>query len=235
VYISTGGGGLTNNTERLRTKQRILFSAAELFSIKGYTETTLRELAETVGLKASSLYNHFPSKNAILEYMLADYAAKNAGAKVSDEEIYTTLQKDSTAEGIMACLRLSFPSDFLEHYIKVLGVILQEQYRNPIVRKFVSEDIIFNSENVVKKIIRTLIILKRLRSDEDADFWAKMHSSLVYAFASRSMLGIGDNSPGFSGLSLIDMLKNMYDILLNTRGIAADNTAEIDEGSRMWA
>ena len=211
---------MNNNAEDITTKQKILFFAAELFAGKGYTETTLRELAEAVGVKASSLYYHFPSKNAILEYMLEDYAAHNTGAKIRDQAIYEKLKEDPTAEGIMACFRLSYPDDMVDYYLKVLGVILQEQYRNPIIRKFIIEDIFTNSENVAKLIVHTLISLEKLRADEDADFWAKMHSSLLYTFSSRFMLGIGDNSPDFTGLSLTDMLKNMYDMLLKTRGIA---------------
>jgi AcrR family transcriptional regulator len=219
VYNNAEGDGMPDNTEKISTRQKILFSAADLFAMKGYTETTLRELADAVGVKASSLYNHFESKNAILEYMLEDYAAQNAGPKMREQAIYAKLKEDPTAEGIISCLRLSFPVGMVDYYTKLLGVILQEQFRNPIVRKFVIEDIFTNSENVVKQIVNTLIILKKLRADEDADFWAKMHSSLLYTFSSRFMLGIGDNSPEFFGLTLTDMLKNMYDLLLKTRGI----------------
>jgi AcrR family transcriptional regulator len=49
-----------------RTEQRILEVATELFYEKGYHATTMREVASGVGIKAGSLYNHFPSKEELL-------------------------------------------------------------------------------------------------------------------------------------------------------------------------
>ena len=46
------------------TKQRILDKALELFSAKGYDSVSVGEIAKAVGIKAPSLYNHFPSKQA---------------------------------------------------------------------------------------------------------------------------------------------------------------------------
>jgi AcrR family transcriptional regulator len=43
-------------------KQRILEAAACLFRDKGYSATSMRDLAGAVNLKASSLYNHISSK-----------------------------------------------------------------------------------------------------------------------------------------------------------------------------
>lgn len=47
-------------------KQKILEAAARLFREKGYTATSMRDLAQAVNLKASSLYNHINGKEHIL-------------------------------------------------------------------------------------------------------------------------------------------------------------------------
>lgn len=55
------------NTTIEKTKRQIIFeAAAKLFRDKGYSATSMRDLAETVHLKASSLYNHIGSKEEIL-------------------------------------------------------------------------------------------------------------------------------------------------------------------------
>ena len=56
-----------NEPEKISTRQKILDCAIDLFATKGYTETTVRELAAAVGVKEASIYNHFSSKNSILE------------------------------------------------------------------------------------------------------------------------------------------------------------------------
>lgn len=48
------------------TTGRIVDEATALFSQKGYHATTMRELAAAVGIKAASLYNHFPGKEDVL-------------------------------------------------------------------------------------------------------------------------------------------------------------------------
>ena len=48
------------------TEQRIVEAATALFSEKGYHATTMREVAAAVGIRAGSLYNHFPGKQELL-------------------------------------------------------------------------------------------------------------------------------------------------------------------------
>jgi AcrR family transcriptional regulator len=48
------------------TRETIRAVALELFSTKGFEQTSLREIAERVGLTKASLYYHYPSKQALL-------------------------------------------------------------------------------------------------------------------------------------------------------------------------
>ena len=57
------------------TKQRILEKSLELFSTKGYDAVSVGEIAKAVGIKAPSLYNHFPSKQAIFDAILETTSA----------------------------------------------------------------------------------------------------------------------------------------------------------------
>ncbi len=50
----------------MNTKEKIFDVALDLFSKKGYDSVSLREIAEEVGIKKSSIYSHFSSKEAIL-------------------------------------------------------------------------------------------------------------------------------------------------------------------------
>jgi len=51
----------------------ILASAAELFARKGVAATTVREIADAVGILSGSLYHHFESKDAIVAEILTGY------------------------------------------------------------------------------------------------------------------------------------------------------------------
>lgn len=52
------------------TRAAIVAAAARLFAEKGYADCTLREIAGAAGMKAGSVYYHFPSKDEILVEVL---------------------------------------------------------------------------------------------------------------------------------------------------------------------
>lgn len=52
------------------SRQQILDVSAKLFRARGYTETSLRDIAGLVGMKAGSLYYHFASKEELAAEVL---------------------------------------------------------------------------------------------------------------------------------------------------------------------
>jgi len=52
------------------TRERIRLEAATLFSEQGFNGTSMAELASAVGITKSSLYHHFPSKQALLSEII---------------------------------------------------------------------------------------------------------------------------------------------------------------------
>jgi len=59
---------------KINRKAQICEQAAILFKEQGYKATTMRDLAEKVGLQVSSLYSHFSSKEAMLQQICMDNA-----------------------------------------------------------------------------------------------------------------------------------------------------------------
>lgn len=71
-------------------KQQIMEAAAQLFRDKGYSATSMRDLAQAVHLQASSLYNHISSKQEILcEICFSNAQRFNAGI-IAVEEKYSS-------------------------------------------------------------------------------------------------------------------------------------------------
>ncbi|ULQ60311.1 TetR/AcrR family transcriptional regulator [Brucepastera parasyntrophica] len=64
--------------ERRNTKQLILDEALELFSVSGYDGVTVKDIADAVGIKDSSLYKHFKSKQEIYDSLLEEMDARFA-------------------------------------------------------------------------------------------------------------------------------------------------------------
>jgi AcrR family transcriptional regulator len=58
------------------TRERIQSVALELFAEHGYQQTSLREIAERLGVTKAALYYHFKSKEDIVRSFTEDYAAE---------------------------------------------------------------------------------------------------------------------------------------------------------------
>ena len=74
-------------------KEVILANAAALFRKKGFKATSLRELADTMGIEAPSLYNHISSKAELLQDIcfnvgkdFTTYLEEMVSAKINPEE-----------------------------------------------------------------------------------------------------------------------------------------------------
>jgi AcrR family transcriptional regulator len=65
---STATRAAANNESSTAT--RILDVAEELFAARGFAAVSVREIAGRVGLNQASIYNHFPSKQALYESVL---------------------------------------------------------------------------------------------------------------------------------------------------------------------
>src|ERR1700678_2527192 len=69
--------------KRERGKQRVaslLDAGAALFAEKGYEATTMTEIAQRSGAAIGSLYQFFPSKDALAEALFNRYAERTATA-----------------------------------------------------------------------------------------------------------------------------------------------------------
>ena len=76
--------------KRERGKQRVaalIDAGAELFAEKGYEATTMTEIAQRAGAAIGSLYQFFPSKEALAEALFNRYAERAAASFARVEEL----------------------------------------------------------------------------------------------------------------------------------------------------
>jgi len=212
VSISSNNG--EEEQAKVSTRVRIVRSAVTLFAEKGYTETSIRELANAGGFHQSNIYYHFASKNGILQYILKDFA-EHSFENFTREEITAKLLLDPTPDAIISCMSLDFPKGLEQYFLKILCVLQQEQHRNAQVRAFMI-DFIRAAERFVGITVEILKEMKLIRQDTDPDYWSKIVSSIAYAFSSRYALGISESFPGYVGMTMTELLKNTFHLLMTT-------------------
>jgi AcrR family transcriptional regulator len=99
--------------KRARGKQRVaalIDAGAELFAEKGYESTTMTEIAQRAGAAIGSLYQFFPSKEALAEALFDRYAERAGAAFARVEELAQGLSPAELAD-LLIDYKLALRSD----------------------------------------------------------------------------------------------------------------------------
>ena len=110
-------------TRSIKTKEKILDTAYQLFCKKGYYKTTTNEIAKVAGVSIGSLYSYFKDKDTIFMEILGRY--NESFAKVQSEltqnmDVYRTDKKAWLREFIKSMIAVHEISKELNHEMKFL-------------------------------------------------------------------------------------------------------------------
>jgi len=135
----------------LRTKEKILDASLHLFSHNGFKETTVRDIANHIGIKQGALYNHFKNKDDILR-TLVESLTSSAIVTLFDEEKqknndpkYLYKEGKKLLNSIANTFRLL---SFDKRNEALFKLLMQELYKSPEIRETYNE--YFYQENVKK-------------------------------------------------------------------------------------
>lgn len=136
----------------MNTKEKIFDVSLDLFSKKGYDSVSLREIAEEVGIKKSSIYSHYSSKEAILmeifEYFTNQLEPENLPTTdniflSSDNETLLENPELFYHQGSEAIKKMLS----VERNIKIFKLIFIQMHYNETIRLF------FQNEILVKPLL----------------------------------------------------------------------------------
>ena len=178
------------------TKQKIIDTALDLFSKNGYDSVGVGEIAEAVGIKAPSLYNHFKSKqeifNAIVEYVAKRY--ENDTDKINihvqdvkkDVHVFEDISEKALSDKVKQIFCYSLHDQTICRFRKMLTI---EQFRSTELANLYTERYITRMVDYHAEIFRNLIGFGIIK-DENPDTLA-----LLYVAPIITLLGVCDRHP----------------------------------------
>ena len=178
------------------TRQKIVEKALDLFSVYGYDAVSVGQIAEAVGIKAPSLYNHFVGKQAIFDAIVEETAMKyeryTDGISVhvqdagQDIEEFLQITEDGLAEKVRQIFLYSLHEDAVARLRRMLTI---EQFRNAELSALYSQRYVDRLVAYHAKLFRSLIDGGELKK-EDPDMLALMYVSPVI-----TLIGVCDRQP----------------------------------------
>lgn len=178
------------------TRRRILDQALELFAARGYDAVSVGEIAEAAGIKAPSLYNHFPSKQAIFDALIASTAAQYEAdtGKIDihvqnapqDIPAFSQITPDALFEKVRQIFEYSLHDKTIAGFRRMMTI---EQFRSPELAALYTRRYVQRLLDYHAGIFRALIAQGEICA-QDPDALA-----LMYAAPVLTLLGVCDRQP----------------------------------------
>ena len=180
-------------------KEEILRATIELASQYGLKSVTLAQIADRVGIRKPSLYNHFSSKDEIVQEayrFLREQASGNSAGKDID---YAALCKERSLEEILLASFEQYCSFLLdEDLLRLFKVLYAERVTSPVAAQIVVDE----TEHMilqVRNLFYALAVHGKLRND-DVDMAALSFAMTVHALVDHQLdlltaAGKGDACP----------------------------------------
>lgn len=166
------------------TKERILEVSLELFSQRGYSAVSIRDISKSVGIKESSVYYHFENKQNIFDVLL-DRFSEIAKGMMNQLETGLTEELNSFSDGINRVSNCFFEQYLMNDFCnKVMRIMFIEQFNNENVRKLYQHWLMDEPLNFQSKIFSVLIsigIIPNCRSD----YLAVKYYAPIYFYAQK--------------------------------------------------
>ena len=121
----------------MTTKEKITETALDLFSQRGYDGVSVRDIARAVGIRESSIYNHFQSKRAVFDAIVdlcvqqSERSFREGGLPYDagdDASVYAGIGMEDLQELIERTFRFFFDDPWNARFRRLL---LLSQYADP--------------------------------------------------------------------------------------------------------
>ena len=153
---------------KVTTKERIADEALTLFAAKGFKGTTVKDIADAVGIKDASLYKHFKSKKEILNTIveeayvhmgnLSDELGMPSGEDSIEDAVafFEGINRDTLVTLGKQVFEFYLTDDYMSRFWRLANL---EQYNNKefyeLYRKLFTEEGIEYQKNLFAGMIQT--------------------------------------------------------------------------------
>ena len=166
------------------TKKKILDVSLELFSQKGYSAVSIRDICKYVEIKESSVYYHFENKQSIFDELLNMFTEIAKGMMTQFENGLADV-RNSFSDGFITVANCFFEQYLMHDFCnKVMRIMLIEQFNNEDVRKLYQHWLMDEPLSFQRKIFSALKSAG-LITNCDSEYLAVKYYAPIYFYAQK--------------------------------------------------
>lgn len=166
------------------TKKKILDVSLELFSQKGYSAVSIRDICKYVEIKESSVYYHFENKQSIFDELLNMFTQIAQGMMTQLENGLADGQ-NSFSDGFNTVTNCFFEQYLMDEFCnKVMRIMFIEQFNNEDVRKLYQHWLMDEPLNFQRKIFSVLTSAGMI-TNCDSGYLAIKYYAPIYFYAQK--------------------------------------------------
>jgi len=107
------------------TKKKIFENSTKLFMQRGYENVSINDIADSVGIRQSAVYNHFKSKQEILDTIYNFYHHNYLSNRPLSDTLEAVLQTGTTMDIVTKGFIYEFDESVLEQMSYITKIIVQ--------------------------------------------------------------------------------------------------------------
>lgn len=177
---------MTSSTNKT-TKQKIFEAAIDLFSRYGYSGVSIRDITRKVGIKESSLYNHYSGKDEILTAIFNYYQGQLHNMFPPEKDVRDMVNRypvDTVFERLLKESKFYGNNPFIE---KIYRIVTMEQYHNERARDIMLYEMDELPLKFIEKVIK-ILIENNIIKDVDTKHIAMQYFYVLQALVSKYII-----------------------------------------------
>lgn len=197
----------SQNEAKKTTKEKIFDASVDLFSKKGFSDVSVREIAKQTGIREGSIYNHYKNKEAILDAIINYFKSELAQSNVPEEECADLMDQgpevffESGAKTFMD--RINIPQ--ME---KIWRLVCIETYHNEKIREFFKKELLEEPLAGWENIFGIMIENKMIKPVNPRTLAYEYWSFAIFLFFEYFILKYNEDFDSFMKLGLEKMVNH---------------------------
>ncbi len=197
----------SQNEAKKTTKEKIFDASVDLFSKKGFSDVSVREIAKEAGIREGSIYNHYKNKEAILDAIINYFKSEFNKSSLPEEE-GANLMDQGPEVFFVGGAKMFMDRINIPQMEKIWRLVCIETYRNEKIREFFNKEILEEPIAGLENIFKIMIEKKMIKPVDPRTLAYEYWSFAIFLFFEYFILKYHEDFDSYMNQGLEKMIEH---------------------------